>query len=246
MSSSPRPDEPARGGHWRWWLGIGLAVAFVVGVGGPFVYFHFVEGAAPAPLSLGSVSPAASPSAAASSGATNGSVDGTWNVTTGSVVGYRVNEVLFGQTHEAVGRTNAITGWMTVGGATVTAASFTVDMTRVTSDEDRRDEQFNGRIMEVSTYPTATFTLMEPIDLGSIPAEGKKRTLPATGDLTLHGVKKSVTFDVTGTNDGSAVQIAGSIPITFADWDISNPSFPPVVTTENHGVLEFALTFTHA
>jgi polyisoprenoid-binding protein YceI len=135
---------------------------------------------------------------------------------------------------------------MTVSRTKVTAASFTVDMTSVTSDEARRDEQFDGRIMEVSTYPAATFTLTEPIDLGSILANGVKRTVEATGDLTLHGVTKSVTFDVTGRRNGSIVQIAGSIPITFADYDISNPSFPPVVTTEEHGELEFALAFAHA
>ena len=45
---------------------------------------------------------------------------------------------------------------------------------------------------------------------------------------------------------GSTIQVAGSIPITFADWNISNPSFAPLVTTEDHGVLEFALDFAHA
>ena len=47
---------------------------------------------------------------------------------------------------------------MTLDGAIVTDASFTVDMTTVTSDESRRDAQFDGRIMETSVYPTATFT----------------------------------------------------------------------------------------
>jgi hypothetical protein len=45
---------------------------------------------------------------------------------------------------------------------------------------------------------------------------------------------------------GSVVQVAGSIPITFADWSIPNPSFGGVVTTDDHGVLEFALNFAHA
>ena len=227
----------------KWWLVTAGAVVILAVVGGPFVYFHFVEGSAPAPLSLGAASSTPSPSATSSAAGGSGSVDGTWNVTTGSVVGYRVNEVLFGQTHDAVGRTDAVTGSMTVDGTKVTDATFSVDMTTVTSDETRRDEQFNGRIMEVSTYPTATFTLTEPINLGSIPAEGQRRTLKATGDLTIHGVTKSVTFDIAGTYDGSTVRIAGSLPITFADYNISNPSFPPVVTTEDHGLLELALAF---
>ncbi len=39
--------------------------------------------------------------------------------------------------------------------------------------------------------------------------------------------------------------MAGSIPITFADWNIANPSFGPVSTDDN-GVLEFALNFGRA
>jgi polyisoprenoid-binding protein YceI len=125
----------------------------------------------------------------------------------------------------------------------VTAATFTVDLTTVQSDQSRRDGQFNGRIMETSAYPTATFTLTPPIQLRSVPAQGTKRTYEATGNLTLHGVTKRLTFKVTGLYTGSTVQVAGSIPITFADWNIPNPSFGPV-TTEDHGVLEFELNFS--
>jgi polyisoprenoid-binding protein YceI len=166
-------------------------------------------------------------------------------VASGSVVGYRVNEVLFGQTNVAVGRTSAVTGSMTVNAKTVSTAEFTVDMTTVSSDQARRDEQFNGRIMDTATFPTATFKLTQPIALGSIPADGVERTLQATGTLTLHGVTKTVVFSITGRKTGSTVQVAGSIPIAFADWNIPNPSFGPV-TTEDHGVLEFALNFTQA
>lgn len=222
------------------WIVIGFAAVAVALVAGPYVYIHFIQGDAPPPLTLTSTTP----SAATASGST-GSTNGTWNVTDGAVVGYRVKEVLFGQSADAVGRTSAITGSMTVDGTSITDATFSVDMTTVTSDESRRDDQFNGRIMEVSTFPTATFTLTQPIDLGTIPAVGSKQTFEATGDLTLHGVTKSVTFNVSGQYDGTTVQIAGSIPVTFADYNIANPSFGPV-TTEDNGVLEFALNFIQA
>ena len=232
--------------HWKRWLGIGLAATTIGVVGGPFLYIHFVAGSAPAPLVLSTPSATSSASGAASSNASNVATDGTWNIATGSIVGYRVNEVLFGQSHAAVGRTGSITGAMVVSGTTVTQATFTVDMASVTSDQSRRDAQFNGRIMDISTYPTATFTLTKPLDLGSIPPNGVQRTFKATGALTLHGVTKTVTFTLTGQYTGSVVQVAGSIPIAFADWSIPNPSFGGVVTTDDHGVLEFALNFAHA
>ena len=99
--------------------------------------------------------------------------------------------------------------------------------------------------METSVYPTATFTLTEPIDLGTLPDANTDVTATATGELTLHGVTKTVTFDIQGRYTGSQVEIAGSIPITFADWGISNPSFGPV-TTEDNGILEFSLVFVPA
>ena len=50
-------------------------------------------------------------------------------------------------------------------GTMVTSADFSVDMTTVESDEDQRDNQFRGRIMQTNRFPTATFTLTAPIDL---------------------------------------------------------------------------------
>jgi polyisoprenoid-binding protein YceI len=237
--------------HWKRWLAIGIAGLAVVLVAAPYIYIHFIQGPGPAPLALATPSATSGAAGTATSGASGASgsnatsSNGTWTVADGSVVGYRVKEVLFGQSNEAVGRTSAITGSITVSGTTVTGGSFSVDMTTVASDESRRDGQFNGRIMETSIYPTATFKITHPIDFGSIPAEGQQRTLKATGDLALHGVTRTVQFDVTGQVSGSSVQVAGSIPITFADWNISNPSFGPV-TTQDNGVLEFALTFAHA
>jgi polyisoprenoid-binding protein YceI len=220
--------------RWRMWLVVGLGALVVAVVGGPYLYIHFIQGDAPPPLALSS--PSGGPSAA-------GGLDGTWAVSDGSVAGYRVKEVLFGQSNVAVGRTSGLSGSITVTGTTISAAEFTADMKAVTSDETRRDEQFNGRIMDTARYPTATFTLTEPIDLDPVPAQGTDVPAGATGELTLHGVTRSVTFDVTARLAGSAARVVGQIPITFADWNIPNPSFGPV-TTEDNGILEFSLDLT--
>jgi hypothetical protein len=39
--------------------------------------------------------------------------------------------------------------------------------------------------------------------------------------------------------------VTGSIPVTFADWGIPNPSFSGI-TTEDHGTVEFLVNLTHA
>jgi len=222
---------------WKRWLLIGLAVVVVGGVGGPFAYIHFVEGKAPAKFSLSSTS--------ASQSASSGSVDGTWKISSGSQVGYRVHEILFGQTNEAAGRTTSVTGSLAVNGTTITAATFNVDMTTVKSNKQMRDRQFQGRIMQTSTYPTSSFALTQPIAFGSVPPQNSPQTKTATGKLTLHGTTKTVTFTLQCERTGNTAQVTGSIPITFADFNIANPSFGPV-TTDDHGILEFKLLLQHA
>jgi polyisoprenoid-binding protein YceI len=172
-------------------------------------------------------------------------VDGTWNVTDASELGYRVKEILFGVDTEAVGRTNDVTGAIVVAGAQVTDGDFEVDMATVASDRSQRDGQFRGRVMDVEQFPTATFVLTEPIELGAVPADGEQITATATGELTLRGVTNPVTFDVTAQREGDRIGVLGSIPVVFADYDIPNPSFGGI-ETEDNGVLEFVLVFERA
>lgn len=152
------------------------------------------------------------------------SLDGTWNVTEESEFGFRVEEVLFGVNTTAAGRSNEITGDIVIAGAAVESGTFSVDVASITSDEDRRDNQFRGRIMEVEQFPRATFTLTAPIDLGSVPAAAQQVTASAAGDLTLHGVTRSVTFDVTAEARPGRIGVLGTIPVVFADYEIDNPS----------------------
>jgi polyisoprenoid-binding protein YceI len=228
---------------WLRWVLVGAVAVVVLAVGVPFVYIHFIEGPAPAPLGLG---------ATASSGATvpgqaaADTLAGTWAVTTGSRAGYRVNEVLAGQNNVAVGRTSSVAGHLTLSRTAVTAGAFTVQMATIRSDRSQRDAQFDGRIMDVATYPTGTFTLTRAISLAPLPATGKIRTYRATGNLTLHGHTRRVTFGLTAERTATQIRVSGSIPVTFADWDIPNPSFAGFVTTDNHGVLEFLLVFRRA
>ena len=156
-----------------------------------------------------------------------------------------MEEVLFGINTTAAGRSNQITGTMSIDGTTVSDASFTVDVGSITSDESRRDSQFRGRIMEVDQFPEATFTHGAPIEFGTVPAIGKQITASATGDLTLHGVTRSVTFDVTAEAGDSRIGVLGNIPVRFADYGIDNPSIGGV-TTEDNGLLEFILVFEPA
>ena len=231
---------------WLRWALVAAAVVVVLAVGGPFVYIHFIASPAPAPLSL----PPAPLGLKAGSGGGQGTADpplaGTWTMASGSRAGYRVNEVLLGQDNVAVGRTSSVAGHLTIRQTTVTAGDFTVKMATIHSDKSRRDAQFAGRIMDVATYPTGTFALSRSISLAPVSATGKIRTYHATGRLTLHGHTRQVTFPVSAERTATQIRVSGSIPVTFADYGIPNPSFASVVTTQDHGLLEFLLVFRRA
>ena len=231
----------------KWIIALPI-VALLLAVGGMWTYINVLHDDAPARLVLeGSVDsnlPATTATTSAGAAVTvPATFDGTWVATTGSQAGYRVKEILFGQSVEAVGRTSNVDGALTINGATIEAAAVSIDLASVESDESRRDGQFRGRIMNVAQYPTATFKLTSPIDLGTLPADGATVTVPATGELTLHGTKKTVTVNVTAKRSGGTIAVQGTIPVVFADYGIGSPSFGPA-EVEDHGEIEFLVSFT--
>lgn len=233
----------------RWMkAAVGVPVAVVVlATAGTWGYINLVRDDAPERLTLESTDTtgatgSSTPTTAAAGAASPSGIDGTWKVATGSQAGYRVKEVLFGQSTEGVGRTDDVTGQFVIAGSRLTTGSFTVDMTTVASDENRRDNQFRGRIMDVSSFPTSTFEVTEPVALSSVPADGTPVDLRVTGELTLRGTTREVTVDLEAQRSGASIKVAGSIPIVFDEWGIPNPSFGPA-ETEDSGELEFLLVF---
>jgi len=170
---------------------------------------------------------------------------GLWMVTDGSEVGYRVKEVLGGVDTEGVGRTDDVSGSLTIQGTSIIGTTFEVAVATITSDSTRRDSQFAGPIMETSVHPTATFQLTQPIELGSVPEPGTTITATAVGELTMHGVTRDVSFEVSARIDNGIIGVLGGIEVLFSDYDIDNPS-NGFVTTGDNGLIEFVLAFTRA
>ena len=243
---------------------VGVVIVLAILAGGAYgLWYLFLQPAGPASVADASLPPLPSSSAAvdasstpASSGATSGSLDGTWNVDTsigsvadgsGTFVGYRVQEQLGSiGANTAVGRTGDVTGSLTLAGTKLTAATITGNLTSLQSDDHRRDGQLSHQGIETSQFPTATFTLTSPIDLGSVPADGATFTASATGQLALHGVTKDVTIPIKAKRSGAVVVVSGSLPIVFADYGISKPNSFAVLSIADQGTMEFQVFFRHA
>jgi len=188
--------------------------------------------------------PDAAPSlaATAASGEALGDLSGDWAVGGDSYAGYRVNEVLNGTPVTVNGRTKGVSGDISVAGSQVTSGTVTVDVTTMATDQPPRDAYFQGEAMKTSQFPTATFTLTQPIAANGVES-GVPATYDVTGDLTLHGVTKPVTAQMQAAFTKGSGQITGSIPITFQDFGVQAPSLG-FVTVEDHGSVEFSLDVT--
>lgn len=217
-------------------VGLVLLVGVALIVGGPWFYINVIRDDAPEELSLSTTTVAAETTVA------SGPVDptGAWVVGEGSVAGYRVDEILFGQNVTAVGRTSAVSGQIEIDGQAVVSGSFTVDLTSVRSDSDRRDSQFANRIMDVLNFPTADFRLTSPIQIPDGALEGTSFSAQATGELSLRGTSRTVVLDVTAQLTDGVVEISTSTEIVFAEWGIPDPSLPGI-STEDFGMLEVLL-----
>jgi polyisoprenoid-binding protein YceI len=237
-----------------------VAVVAAVAIGGYVAYDQVLSGDSVAPLTLPSASPgtaAADPSSSApSSGSTapaassDASVAGTWNVTTGSQAGYRVRERLatLSAESDAVGRTSDIAGSITLESdgttTTLTGGTLTVDTTTIASDEDRRDNRLRSEGLQTDSFPTASFTIAQPVEIPAAAVAGTATDVTLVGDLTLHGVTKSVSIPAQARLVDGAIQVAGSIRFPLSDFDIVAPNVGGfILSIADEGALEFAVNF---
>jgi polyisoprenoid-binding protein YceI len=244
------------------WIALGGAVVLAAGVAGVFWFF---SGDAPDEADLtetaaavtGSSTPtddttvAEEPTTDGASGATG--IEGAWTVdtsvgefsvtenTTATFAGFRIEEVLnsIGST-TAVGRTPVISGTMTVEGTTVTGGEFVVDLTAIVSDESRRESRIQDAL-GTAANPEATFVLTEPIELGDAAAAGDPVQVTAVGDLTINGVTNRVEMLLEAQLVDGMILVVGSTDIVFADYGVTVPSAPMVLSVEDHGTLEVQL-----
>lgn len=184
-------------------------------------------------------------------------IDGSWVVdnesgefdfdsATGSFAGFRVTEELANiGAAEAVGRTGEVSGEMTIEESELVATEITVDMSTLTSNQQRRDDRVQ-EALETTRFPEATFELTEPVELGDGAAGGEDVSVDATGRLTVHGITNEVTVKLDARlADGTAV-VVGSIPIALADYGVEAPTAPMVLSVSDEATVEFQLLFVPA
>jgi polyisoprenoid-binding protein YceI len=253
-------------------LAVVAVVLLVVGAGA-LAWVLFLKGDDVAPLTLPSAPPAAvasqstggdtsagssdasaDPSLAPASGAAidAAAIPGTWSIAPDSLVGYRVRERLasLSADSDAVGRTDAITGTATIAGSggalTLSDASFNVDMTSLHSDRPMRDNRLRNDGVQTDQFPTSTFKLTTPVTIPANATTGAAVDVTLHGDLTLHGVTKTVDIPARAQLNGNLIQVAGSLSFPFSDYQINPPNIANFVAVQDTGTLEFLINLAKA
>lgn len=231
--------QPAKKRHFRrWWPLYGVIAILATGT---VIYLLLFTPLSVAELSLDDT--------AASAPLDADDLSGGWAPGDGSVAGYRVREQLamLPAPRDAVGRTSEVTGTIEIDddGSSITALAgsvIEVDLTTLESDESRRDGRIRTSGLETDTYPTTTFEATDDIAVPEAIRDGSMVKADAQGDLTLHGVTRSVTIPLQIRLSGNSVEIAGSQIITLSDYEIDVSAFGGFVSVEDEGTIEFELS----
>ncbi len=95
-----------------------------------------------------------------------------------------------------------------------TAGEFTIEMDSLWSDSEKLTGHLkNEDFFAVDQYPTTTFKLTKATKTG----EG---AYEISGNLTLHGVEKNITFPVTASRDGDNASFQAEFDINRKDFGI--------------------------
>ncbi len=162
----------------------------------------------------------------------------------GNEARYRVKEQLAGVSlpGEAVGSTSAITGVVVLSGTGAVVpgtSSFSVDITGLKSDSARRDGYIQRNTLQTAQFPKVELAIKELRGLKyPLPASGELK-FELVGDLTVHGVTKPSTWQVTGTPKDGGVAGTATTSFTFADFGLTKPRVASVLSVEDTIALEY-------
>ncbi len=234
-----------------------LGAAAVAAILVALVAFFFL-GDAPEEVSISDAVDAAQPATGddAQQDAAEVDPEGTWTVddaavpysfddSTGTFLGFRIDEELANVGNAtAVGRSPVVTGSLTLEGSVLTQATFSGDLSQLSTNESRRDNPTRKALL-TSQFPLTTFTLTEPIDLGSVPAVSQEITVDAVGDLTVASTTRTVTIPLQASLSASGLLVVtASFDVALDDYAIDKPQSNAVLSIEDVATVEVQLYLT--
>lgn len=164
----------------------------------------------------------------------------------GSTARYRVQEQLAGISfpNDAVGSTQAIKGvvMLAADGAVNPAQSkITVDLTTISSDQERRDGYVQRNVLGADKQPILEFVPKRAVGLPS-PFPNAERPagvgVQLIGDMTLNGVTSEVTWNLAATASFDAIAGRATTSFPFSKFKLNQPKVSILLSVEDKINLE--------
>jgi polyisoprenoid-binding protein YceI len=165
----------------------------------------------------------------------------------GSSASYRVTEQMAGINfpNDAIGTSPTVAGSITIAadGSIAPGSKLTIDLRNLKSDQDQRDGYVRNRTLETDKYPLAEFvpTKIQGLPV-MIPTQGQVG-FELTGNMTIHGVTKEVTFQGYATfREGTA---AGRAKTTFDfnTFGLTKPTLARLLSVDDKIELDIVYKF---
>ena len=174
-----------------------------------------------------------------------------------SQASYTVDEEFFSGAVERLGKT---LGFFTAVGVTdqvegelsltfdpaplLSGGEFRVDISALTSDDQRRDDRIREQHLESLRFPIATF---KPTAIENFPAdytEGQPVTFDLAGEMTIRDITQPMTFAVTATLDGNTLSGTATGTLLMTDYGFDPPAIQNFMTAENEVLVTVDFTAT--
>jgi polyisoprenoid-binding protein YceI len=130
---------------------------------------------------------------------------------------------------DVVGTTAEVSGQVQLNLDDLTAVlgenAFAVDLSQLSSDQNRRDKWIRENGPNFDRFPMATFTATAVSGLPDSYEEGQEIQFQVSGDLTVHEVTVPVTFDAAATIQGDTLRGTLETRRLISDFGIDPPAF---------------------
>jgi polyisoprenoid-binding protein YceI len=116
---------------------------------------------------------------------------------------------------------------------------FTVDLASISTDSDRRDNYVRRNTLKTEQFPTAVFV---PVSFDGMPTPlptSGELNFQLTGDLTLHGSTRPVTWDVTARAGAGGYTGTARTQFSFSYFGIPVPRVASVLSVTETVRLEY-------
>ncbi|WP_338554461.1 YceI family protein [Paenibacillus sp. KS-LC4] len=171
-------------------------------------------------------------------------VNGVWTIDSTSNVYFSVTT-----SRETVNfEVNGVTGTWNVdtADAAANAADASLDMNVLDSGNGQRDGHVKeADFLDVANFPSSTFKATKFEALPAEVKDGETFPLIMTGDLTIKGITKEVTFTGQAAYSGGKLNVESETVVTFEEFGMKNPH-NVVMDTENDVTVQLRLTLSQS